>query len=79
MALTASRSIAASFGLMRKPEITIPAETPPTELVVDDLTVGDGDEAAAGQQVSVHYVGVSWSTGEQFDVRTVRTEPGQGF
>jgi len=63
------------FDAMRKPEVTIPAENPPTELVVDDLTVGDGDEAAAGQQVSVHYVGVSWSTGEQFDASWDRMEP----
>ena len=60
---------------MRKPEVTIPAEPPPTELVADDLTVGDGDEAAAGQQVSVHYVGVSWSTGKQFDASWDRMEP----
>ena len=60
---------------MRKPDVTIPDETPPTELVIDDLTVGDGDEAAAGQQVSVHYVGVSWSTGEQFDASWDRMEP----
>ncbi len=60
---------------MRKPDVTIPDENPPTELVVDDLTVGDGDEAAAGQQVSVHYVGVSWSTGEQFDASWDRMEP----
>jgi peptidylprolyl isomerase len=60
---------------MRKPDVTIPDENPPSELVVDDLTVGDGDEAAAGQQVSVHYVGVSWSTGEQFDASWDRMEP----
>ena len=66
---------AASFDVMRKPDVTIPDENPPAELVVDDLTVGDGDEAAAGQQVSVHYVGVSWSTGEQFDASWDRMEP----
>ena len=60
---------------MRKPDVTIPDETPPTELVVDDLTVGEGDEATAGQQVSVHYVGVSWSTGDQFDASWDRMEP----
>ncbi len=53
---------------MDKPEVTIPADTtPPTELATEDLTVGDGDEAAAGHNVDVHYVGVSWSTGQQFD------------
>lgn len=60
---------------MRKPDVTIPAENPPTELVIDDMTEGDGEEAAAGHQVSVHYVGVSWSTGEQFDASWDRMEP----
>lgn len=60
---------------MRKPDVTIPDEQPPTELVIEDLTVGDGEEAAAGQQVTVHYVGVSWSTGEQFDASWDRMEP----
>jgi len=60
---------------MRKPEVSIPDETPPTELVIDDLTVGDGHEATAGREVSVHYVGVSWSTGEQFDASWDRMEP----
>ena len=53
---------------MDKPDVTIPADTtPPTELVIEDLTVGDGEEAAAGHNVDVHYVGVSWSTAQQFD------------
>lgn len=60
---------------MRKPEVTIPDENPPTELVADDLHVGDGDEATAGADVTVHYVGVSWSTGEQFDASWDRMEP----
>ena len=60
---------------MQKPEITIPAEDPPAELVIDDITVGDGDEAAVGQGVTVHYVGVSWSTGAEFDASWNRMEP----
>ncbi|MEM9041466.1 MAG: FKBP-type peptidyl-prolyl cis-trans isomerase [Actinomycetota bacterium] len=60
---------------MRKPEVTIPAEDPPSELVIDDLEVGDGNEATAGMNVTVHYVGVSWSTGEQFDASWDRMEP----
>ncbi|OLR94594.1 FKBP-type peptidyl-prolyl cis-trans isomerase [Actinokineospora bangkokensis] len=51
----------------QKPEIDFPAGEPPTDLVVEDITVGDGPEARAGQLVEVHYVGVSFSTGEQFD------------
>jgi len=50
-----------------KPDVTIPDGPPPTELVVEDITVGDGAEATAGQNVDVHYVGVAWSTGQQFD------------
>jgi peptidylprolyl isomerase len=50
-----------------KPEVTIPTDTPPAELLIEDIVVGDGEEAAAGHNVSVHYVGVAWSTGEQFD------------
>jgi peptidylprolyl isomerase len=50
-----------------KPQVTIPAGDPPAELLVEDLTVGDGDEATAGRTVIVHYVGVAWSTGREFD------------
>jgi len=50
-----------------KPDVTIPSEDPPTELVIEDLTEGDGAEAAAGSNVAVHYVGVAWSNGRQFD------------
>jgi peptidylprolyl isomerase len=52
---------------MTKPEVTIPNDAAPTELVAEDLTVGDGDVAIAGRNVEVHYVGVSWSNGQQFD------------
>ncbi len=50
-----------------KPDVDIPGGEPPTELTIEDLTVGDGTEATAGTQVEVHYVGVSWSSGKQFD------------
>jgi peptidylprolyl isomerase len=51
-----------------KPEVDVPVGQPPSfQLELDDLSVGDGDEAAAGHVVEVHYVGVSWSTGAQFD------------
>lgn len=60
---------------MRKPEITVPDTPPPAELVVADDVVGDGAEATAGSTVSVHYVGVSWSTGKQFDASWDRMEP----
>ena len=46
----------------------------PADLVIEDITVGEGPEAAAGQLVNVHYVGVSHSTGEQFDASWDRGE-----
>ncbi len=50
-----------------KPHVAIPDTEPPADLLVEDLSIGAGAEANPGQQVSVHYVGVAWSTGEQFD------------
>jgi peptidylprolyl isomerase len=51
-----------------KPQVDVPADQPPSyQLELEDLTTGEGDEAVAGKVVEVHYVGVSWSTGEQFD------------
>ena len=51
-----------------KPQVDVPVgEAPSYQLELEDLSVGDGDEAVAGKIVEVHYVGVSWSTGEQFD------------
>jgi peptidylprolyl isomerase len=58
-----------------KPEVAVDrAATPPTELVCEDLTVGTGAVAAAGHTVDVHYVGVAWSTGGQFDASWDRGE-----
>jgi peptidylprolyl isomerase len=57
-----------------KPDVAIPAGDPPANLEIEDLTVGDGDEAVAGQNVEVHYVGVAWSTGAQFDASWDRRE-----
>ena len=50
-----------------RPVVEVPAGDPPRELVIDDLIVGDGPPAAAGDTVIVHYVGVAYSTGEEFD------------
>ena len=48
---------------------------PPADLVVEDITTGDGPEAAPGQTVTVHYVGVAHSTGEEFDASYNRGAP----
>jgi peptidylprolyl isomerase len=58
-----------------KPDLTIPDGPPPANLTSEDLTIGNGDAAQAGQDVSVHYVGVAWSTGEEFDSSWDRDEP----
>lgn len=59
-----------------KPAVTIPADTTPgRQLTIEDLTVGDGPAATRGQRVAVHYVGVAWSTGQQFDASWDRDEP----
>lgn len=58
-----------------KPEIDFPGDNPPAELVVDDITVGDGAEATPGARIEAHYVGVAWSTGEEFDASWNRGAP----
>ncbi|MEO9327116.1 FKBP-type peptidyl-prolyl cis-trans isomerase [Gordonia aurantiaca] len=50
-----------------KPEVEFQAGPPPTELTVTDLVVGEGAEAVRGGIVDVHYVGVDYETGEEFD------------
>ena len=50
-----------------KPQIEVPDHAPSYQLELEDLEVGEGDEATPGSIVEVHYVGVSWSTGRQFD------------
>ncbi len=51
-----------------KPTITIPdGAEPPAELQIEDISAGDGAVAKAGDQLTVNYVGVSFSSGEEFD------------
>lgn len=60
-----------------KPDVYVPpGEAPPPDLMLEDLEVGDGDEAVAGKQVEVHYAGNAWSTRKQFDASWDR---GQSF
>ena len=58
-----------------KPEIDFPEGEPPTDLQIDDQIVGDGAEAVAGMTVRAHYVGVAYSTGEEFDASWNRGQP----
>jgi peptidylprolyl isomerase len=52
---------------IEKPEVDFPEGEPPTELQISDIWQGDGAVAKAGDTVQVHYVGVAYSTGEEFD------------
>jgi peptidylprolyl isomerase len=61
--------------MVDKPEIDFPDAPPPDDLVVTDLSVGDGAEATGGSTVTAHYVGVAHSTGEEFDASYNRGEP----
>ena len=58
-----------------KPEIDPHLGPPPTDLEVIEIIEGDGKEATAGSTVSVHYVGVAHSTGEEFDASYNRGAP----
>ena len=60
----------------QKPQVKIPqGEEPPKQLVVEDVVEGYGEEAEPGHSVEVHYVGVAWSTGRQFDASWDRGQP----
>jgi peptidylprolyl isomerase len=53
--------------LNARPEVDAPEGPAPTELEIADIVVGDGDEARPGARVTVHYVGVEYDSGEEFD------------
>lgn len=46
-----------------------------TKLTVTPLIEGNGTAAQAGKQITVHYVGVSYATGAEFDSSWNRSEP----
>ncbi|MCE7082612.1 FKBP-type peptidyl-prolyl cis-trans isomerase [Streptomyces sp. ST2-7A] len=58
-----------------KPEVDFPGGEPPADLQITDVVQGDGPEAKAGDTVSVHYVGVSFGSGEEFDASWNRGRP----
>ena len=68
-----------SFGQRKldrsKPEIDFPQDPVPTELRIVDEIQGAGKEATPGATVSCHYVGVTYSGGEEFDASWNRGEP----
>jgi len=60
---------------IEKPEIDFPGGEPPADLEIKEIWEGDGPVAKAGDTVSVHYVGVAFSTGEEFDASWNRGAP----
>jgi peptidylprolyl isomerase len=60
---------------LEKPEVEPVEGPPPADLVVEDIAVGDGQEAQPGHLATVHYVGVSYSSGNEFDASWNRGEP----
>jgi peptidylprolyl isomerase len=58
-----------------KPEIDFPEGPPPSELEITDMLAGEGAQAAPGHTAVVHYVGVAYSSGEEFDASWNRGEP----
>ena len=61
--------------MSEKPEVDFPVGDAPTDLQIRDITVGDGAEAVPGGTVEVHYLGVEFDTGEEFDSSWNRGEP----
>jgi peptidylprolyl isomerase len=60
---------------LEKPEIDCPGGPAPTTLQVEDVTVGEGAQATPGATVLVHYVGIDFESGEEFDASWNRGEP----
>ncbi|KAA9393353.1 FKBP-type peptidyl-prolyl cis-trans isomerase [Kocuria coralli] len=58
-----------------KPEVDFPEGEAPTELKIVDVIEGKGAPAEAGRQISCHYVGVTFSGGEEFDSSWNRNQP----
>jgi peptidylprolyl isomerase len=72
---TTGTQTAAEVAPPTKPKIEVPKGQPPAGLQIEDLAEGTGSTATLGDRVTVHYVGVSYSNGKQFDASWDRGEP----
>ncbi len=61
--------------LRSKPLVVIPDSSPTSVLEIEDIVIGDGPEVATGDYLIMDYVGVSYSTGLQFDASWDRGQP----
>ena len=60
---------------LERPVLEPMLEPAPNELTIHEVTVGTGVEAPAGATVKVHYLGVDYETGEEFDSSWGRGTP----
>jgi len=60
---------------LERPQVEAPGGDIPFELVIEDIHAGEGAEATKGSKVAVHYVGVAFSSGEEFDASWDRGQP----
>jgi peptidylprolyl isomerase len=68
-------SEAGSEASKTKPKVQVPKGPPPTELEVEDLVEGNGAEAKAGDEVTVHYVLLLYKGGKELDSSWDRGAP----
>jgi peptidylprolyl isomerase len=61
--------------LESKPKVPALEGEPPAELVTEDVVKGQGPKAKPGDTLTMQYVGVSWSTNQEFDASWDRGEP----
>src|SRR5690348_9511679 len=61
--------------LRTKPVVVVPNSPAPTTLQTQDLVPGTGKTAAAGNTITVNYVGVLYKTGKEFDSSWKRNQP----
>jgi peptidylprolyl isomerase len=60
---------------LERPQIAKPEGDIPFDLGIDEIVVGGGAEATKGSKVAVHYVGVAFRSGEEFDASWNRGQP----
>lgn len=72
---TTAAAAATAAPALERPVVGKKAGDPPAALQINDLVVGTGAEAKSGSAVQVHYVGVLFKDGSEFDASWNRGEP----
>jgi peptidylprolyl isomerase len=80
---TTSTTEAVTTPTSAKPEVPAAGTDPVTELKIEDLKVGDGEEVKAGDTIVAHYLGATYKDGKEFQAswdsgKTFETVIGQG-